>query len=378
MTKLKRITFSILSVILILVSMCPISAYGAYSDDDFVFHVEMSQPTVDNNHFYLEFLLRAWDDEVGDWWYFPAVYYFVYTPYFENTVSSSIETLEVVTTVSIEGSQFKVNVLNSDAIFGYLSMGRMWNGMYNYYSSAGSNGSITLTQNTNYDVVSWRAYGFTDVESDISADTSFSILYSESGAIYNSLLDVISMMSQLVELDKDIVEKINDILLECTDINSALDSIITIYNQLLTKVDTLISQTDQIEPRLYEMIEILFNIWTSLESWLPAIEANTYQTYLQCLKIVERLDTLIEILQQKGDSEFSEPDTSNLDNYYDVENSLLDNSNADMSNVKVEIDQNAMAVTWDILDRFLNVHPAVIGLFITVLSLGIIALILGR
>lgn len=73
------------------------------------------------------------------------------------------------------------------------------------------------------------------------------------------------------------------------------------------------------------------------------------------------------------------PDDSKYQDYTDTENDLKDKVNeADMSVISIGIDANSSAWVWDTLTRLIQSNSIVFGMFIAILSIGIIKLALGR
>ena len=91
------------------------------------------------------------------------------------------------------------------------------------------------------------------------------------------------------------------------------------------------------------------------------------------------LKNIRDYLKETVSHNLTSPDTSNMDGYIDTENSLLDNSNVDLSDVvKVEVNQNALTVIWDLVQGVFDQSGKVFGMVLTVLSLGLVAMVLGR
>ncbi len=74
-----------------------------------------------------------------------------------------------------------------------------------------------------------------------------------------------------------------------------------------------------------------------------------------------------------------QPDSSKYDDFKDTEDSLIDmTKQADMGSIDIGIDGNSSSFIWDTLTSFIQSHSAVFGMFIAILSIGIIKLALGR
>lgn len=72
-------------------------------------------------------------------------------------------------------------------------------------------------------------------------------------------------------------------------------------------------------------------------------------------------------------------DSTNINTYNQKEGELMQFvTQADMSGLNVAIDTTANQSIWTLINRLVNTHAAVYGLFITILSIGIIKLMLVR
>lgn len=73
------------------------------------------------------------------------------------------------------------------------------------------------------------------------------------------------------------------------------------------------------------------------------------------------------------------PDDSKYQDYTDTEDNLKDKVNeADMSVISIGIDSNSSSFIWDTLTRLIQSNSIVFGMFIAILSIGILKLALGR
>lgn len=73
------------------------------------------------------------------------------------------------------------------------------------------------------------------------------------------------------------------------------------------------------------------------------------------------------------------PNDDGYKNYTESENELKDKMNqADLGNISIGLDANSSSWVWDTLTRLIQSHSVVFGMFIAILSIGIIKLALGR
>lgn len=80
-----------------------------------------------------------------------------------------------------------------------------------------------------------------------------------------------------------------------------------------------------------------------------------------------------------SDDTKSLPDKSSFEDYQTAENSLKDKiKEADMSVLDIGIDTNSSNWVWTTLTSLIQSHSAIFGMFISILSIGIIKMALGR
>ena len=89
----------------------------------------------------------------------------------------------------------------------------------------------------------------------------------------------------------------------------------------------------------------------------------------------DKLDDMIN-----ADANVSEiPDDDNFNDYESAENNLKDKVNqADLSNLTIGIDSKSSSWVWDTLTRLLKSSSSVFSMIISILSIGVIKLALGR
>lgn len=91
----------------------------------------------------------------------------------------------------------------------------------------------------------------------------------------------------------------------------------------------------------------------------------------------EKLDGILNGDISNEDKEL--PDDSKYDEYENAESDLKENINkADLSNLSIGIDAKSSSWVWDTLTNLIQAHTLVFGMFIAILSIGVIKLALGR
>lgn len=72
-------------------------------------------------------------------------------------------------------------------------------------------------------------------------------------------------------------------------------------------------------------------------------------------------------------------DDSGLNDFEDKENGLIDEDNLNyINNIDISLDNNTSTFFWDLFTRIINTNSLIYGLIISILSIGIIKLILNR
>lgn len=74
-----------------------------------------------------------------------------------------------------------------------------------------------------------------------------------------------------------------------------------------------------------------------------------------------------------------QPNTSNYDDYEDAEEDLLDNmDNMDLDDVTIAIDTNSSNFVWNTMTSLIQSNALIFSMIISILSLGVVKLMLGR
>lgn len=165
----------------------------------------------------------------------------------------------------------------------------------------------------------------------------------------------------------------------------ASDSVV--YRELISassKLTDLINGLDLTNEQLVEIYDKLSQIFGSLDTidWTLTEFYDYFYWYAAAVEFdVHRILTLLETLVE-GTEEYTESSTlsDKQNEMNNIEDELLNNEAASdaQNDIKVEINENAMSYIWDLITSFLSSNPKVFGLFISILSLGIIALVLNR
>lgn len=73
-----------------------------------------------------------------------------------------------------------------------------------------------------------------------------------------------------------------------------------------------------------------------------------------------------------------QPNATDFNNYQEKEQTLEDMASADMTAVNIGLNANASNWIWTIINRIINVNPIIMAFYITILSIGVIKLIMRR
>lgn len=195
-----------------------------------------------------------------------------------------------------------------------------------------------------YKITSVKAYGdFVSLETDFTNRDTFTVAWGETALVLDELSVLISQMQQSLANDEEALSILRDILSNTTSISDFLAQIL-------------------------DKLSYIYNMQVIINNHLVTIQNAVLQ--------------IRDYLQASGESTFEEPSTESISDYNKAEGELVsgaeDTSDIEEQIGNFEIDAEASENIWDIIDRCLNSHPKVIGLFVGILCLGIIALILNR
>lgn len=201
---------------------------------------------------------------------------------------------------------------------------------------------------------------------------TYNCLFSGDIEIYKTLINLFNSYINKTDITND----------KLSWVNSHLTKIVNHFVSLLSKVDYTNEQLDIIVEKFSELLEVSYSISGTLDDFVYVyFDTFMYYTFPENMSaIISRLDTLIRHLNKKGDSEQTTVDTSNIDNYVDIEQSLVNNEEAEsaINDMDISISGKAYSFIWDLVTRIFNSHPEVFGLVIAILTLGFIALLLNR
>lgn len=368
MNKYIKYLLTLLCTFVCIFNLIPLSSYAAETDYDVIF--PFAEPYVNENQGYIVYECK---DSNGNYSYY--LYYITCFPvdYAKESSNAPVSTpMFTVLAPSVSSNLTTFNVaVRMDSQYSYFAQGTFYytsgQPFYQdpiYQSSGGLLVNITYgipskqTLTNYYCRGPWQTQGGV-VPFDPTLKVGF---LGDDSNYYNQLQQIIT---NLATLHSDNIEQVNKLV-------NIINSLVQLHSDNVDQLNKLIeiltvdNKINSILNRIYEyLIEEQSFVLTDIDFLL--MDTNT------------KLDTIIDLLQPDTDVNVSKVDPSNFNEYNKAEQSLLDNNNVDVSSaLKVEVDQNALLYIWPLAEEVLNTHPQVIGLVFTILSISIVALVLGR
>lgn len=374
----------------IIIASCPV----AFAAPTVYYPIASDKPTVTDYSGYVELLFE--NKSTGQ--RFVTVVGWFFTPYMNSSPTDFYETYDKpFLTIVRNESQFRLGISTQDGVSGNMSFLHVNTGseiFFGYMDIPDDEATYyyPVSYGTEFRLVGMHYYGdFADVNVDNAlSNEEFYVTYGSDTVISYGLNQLISGMYSIIDLldNESYKDQLDTIISNLNSIDTSIDDFKDAYQTGLTQLfswfrfmlndlDSLVQNTDEIEGKLDGLATILTNI----ENWVYYIYEYTLYIYDELLTVNTKLQQILNILNVQGENgeKLTQPDNSDMDNYYDIENGLISGDTSDVGGaVDVQINQNAMATIWDFVERAVNSNPKVFGMIITILSLGIIALILGR
>lgn len=372
--------------------MLPLQAFASETQYDIIF--PFSEPYVNENQGYIVYECK---DSNGNYSYY--LYYITCFPVdYSNESSNSPVSTPMFTvlapTVSGDTTIFNVAV-RMDSQFSYFAQGTFYytsgRPFYQdpvYQASGGLLVNISYGIPSKYTLTNYYCKGPWQTQGGIVPfDPTLKVGFlGDDSNYYNQLQEIITNLSTLHSDNLDLINKFVSVINALSTLHndnveqtSKLAELIKLLiennsdnEHMLLKLADLLADTNS-------LVDITDSILTYCKIYLPNIEEVLWYIDNELFTVIEKLDKIIDLLQPDTEVNVSTLDPSNFNEYNKAEQSLLDNSNVDVSGaLNVEIDQNALLFIWPLAERVLNTHPQVIGLVFTMLSISLVALILGR
>ena len=342
--------FPILCIISILLGCCSFSA-SAYVD--FVYNFNIEEPCSDSLSGYV---IQPFMD--SDRSTIAYIYFWTITPNNSNT------------STEVPVSSYTYNSSSKTATLSFSTGNQTDSYLVSLWVSTSSNSNVRLIESKNISYSSVLSFTIRPGSFDYFLTPKFknlslgdtlptgrtetyyytfntgSVIYYELINTYNKLIEVCYSLDLSNDKLTELIELLNDILADTDNISKKMNSI---YNYLSITLDQDIKQM------------------LGWESWFESFDYY--------------LSLLVEYLMGPEEGFTQSPTLPpNQDEYNKVEDELLNNEDASdaQNSIDIQINENAMSYIWDLITQFLQANSKVFGLFISVLSLGIIALILNR
>lgn len=350
MKTLKKIPIFVVVFSIVFVSL----SFSASALKDFVFSV--TEPPVDNYHGYI--VIPYYNPQLN--FYQAELLYWVITP----TVKTDNDTAPVATLdYQPLNNRFQLQFMTGQTDVSYTVA---------VYSIVGISANSTSTSGNTYckgiEVISYDSAPI------------FSLSYGSSISFYNPIFQGVTFLdpddyapssmgnasiiwgddSAFYEEIYEANEKLTDLINSLDLTNEQLEETYALLSEYLSKIQT---NTNQIKSQLVQLYDDFY-------AWTFTVDENHY-------RIIDLLEQLIEGTEDYTESPTLSDEQSELNR---VEDELLNNEEASnaQNEIKVEINENAMSYIWGLITDFVSSNPKIFGLFISILSLGIIALILNR
>ncbi len=376
MDKFKKISFVVVVMLFVFISMCPISAFATES---IVTMFPFPEPHVSGTSGYIALKGSG-----------HCLIYYQISPVYQS-YDTYTDPLFVIDDIyggyafyySVNGDEYTTYNMN---VYVIDSLGNIsWSDSSSFEGNV-SDRVIYLDRDLNVSLIDCHGnIDFSHIESDYA---TFEYLFVEDKYEYLYLLSIVNVLTEYFELSGSDKELLQSILESNQSIESILSEVQIKFGQ---KLDLILLDNDDIRKNLASILQestnsrrILENIYDEVVAYLSLIDSDLLEIW-SCVDQLEGNTDMIEsLLQQildalnvKGESQYSEVDRSQLDQYYEDESRLM--SRVDVSAaMNINIDQNALAFCWNTVENILNSNGKILTAVFVVLSVGIIALFLGR
>ena len=330
--------FPILCIISILLGCCSFSAFAFGS---YAFNYDFSEP---DSYFIVPTYSGTYRGQLWFWAITPVV-------------DSNNSKVEPVVSVDVSSNSYTITFATGETgVSYYLSLYRCWDDDYiqlqaveNVSYNSPFTHTVSASTVTYYRPIIKGDVHWSGSASVVSCTPYFGADSYLKNEIYNIGANLANSYRELVSMGADVSDlltSVNDILADTDNISKKIDRIYTYLN---------ISLDQDIKQML------------GWESWFESFDYY--------------LSLLVEYLMGPEEGFTQSPTLPpNQDEYNKVEDELLNNEEASnaQNSIDIQINESAMSYIWDLITQFLQANSKVFGLFISVLSLGIIALILNR
>lgn len=386
---------SILSAIVILIASFSLFSFA---DTGTVYTMPLNQPSTDPGRGYLEYLIKTPDGTINP----VSLFWNIFPTDPDDSMFNYAVDVEFVNARTLRLYPRRVNSTSFSFSFHYAAV--YGNGTANFYvKSFSSTGDryLDITLASGYSFIGYHAYGSiidVNVASGLSFNNKFSFLYAENAPEYENLLllhqDLVAIKSALQNSSGDTIVSL------LKSIDNVLDvlgqNVVDIENATRTinqNVLFILQNIDDVEEELRKIsgyVDSLEGYVDGIEAYLSTIIASTDDLEGNTQEIIDLLNELLNMYQggekpeppPPVDSDDAENQMGQIDDFVEGENSQniqveLDNV-FDSDNLNQGLDTDTSGFLWDVLQRILDGSPEVMGMLISLLSYGLISLLLGR
>lgn len=391
MKKAIKISLKLVSILSAIVILIASFSLFSFADTGSVYTMPLNQPPSDPGRGYMEYLVKAPDGTVTP----VSLFWNIFPTDSSDSLFNYAVDLEFVNARTLRLFPKRVNSTSFSFSFHYAAV--YGNGTSNFYvKSFTPTGDryLDITLATGYSFTGYHAYGNiidVNVASGLTFNNKFSFLYAEDAPEYENLLllhqDLISIKSALQNSSGDTAVSLLDSIDAILNVlDDDIRSIKNATNTINQNVLFILQNIDDVEEELREISGYVDGIEAYLSTIIDStddLEGNTQQ-------IIDLLEQLLDMYEGGDqpeppppvDSDNAQDQMNQMDDFVDGENSQniqADIDSAfDSNSINQGLDTNTSGFLWDILQRILNDSPEVFGMLFSLLSYGLISLLLGR
>ena len=317
--------------------------------DGVVVDLPMAKPTITDNSGYLVVVLKHTSGVLNG-----MIYQF-------KTVTTPIDLAKgsgnPYVTIKLSNNSITANYFAGTNNSGFTTYLRRTSSGASQFASSSysvSNTSVSLwSGGTEWSIIGYYYEGFVSLTSDssLSTTTKFNVNWGTSTNEFDYLNDILNYIVAIYGDQVDLYNLTQEI---CINTNSIYDVIVNLFNYLKDELPDIYNKLDDINSNII----------------------STHERLIELYKLL-----LKQYSQYQGESNTTPPSKDTMNDYHNAENQVIDknkNPNDVVADVNINLNSNANDVVWNLVTEVLNSHTKVFTFVISMLSLGAIALVLGR
>ena len=347
-----------ISITTLLLCSFPLYAYA----DDTIYELPINEPPVNENSGYLVLYMQDYfDSDIHEVWVVN------WTLFQTNTTVAYQE--DVYSSIYLDAETLEINTeFQNDQSSGYLVVNLAksngdYTNIYNAYHVSGDYFELDYYTDDYMYCVGYRGFVGNSMLYSSVIENQFNYAWNDESNLFTKLDEIMKYIDTLESLDSQQLAQLKSIYSAIGTTNSKLD---TLQNYLMSTLGCM-------DGDLHDLYSLTTDLLTELEQ----INYNT--DYIEGL-----LNLILQALNQSGDSFVNEKESTKnkdtTDSYYSKSDDLTGKDTSDdFNSVQVDGSSTAFREIWDLIDNFVEeCNSKVFGLYASVLSIGIIALILNR